>query len=202
MKNAIGRRNELWAIDAAKQGHSAGLGLLYEIHKNYVFRLCLRMTRQPTLAEDLTQDVFLHVGRKIQLFKGAAAFRSWLHRITVNLVVMYFRRHKRVDVSLDDENAPSVAFLLPNHSSGRDLEARIWLGEALSCLPPQSRRVLLLHDIEGYDHKHISHFLGITPGASRSQLYHARLKLRAGLGSASRARHMIRSRCSAAAEAP
>lgn len=109
-----GRKNELWAIDTAKQGHPAGLGFLYELHRNYVFGLCLRMTRQPSLAEDLTQDVFLHLGRKIHLYRGAAQFRSWLHRITVNMVAMYFRRHKRVDLSLENESASSIAFEFQN----------------------------------------------------------------------------------------
>ena len=191
MKNC-GQKNELWAIDRAKQGHPAGLGFLYELHKNYVFSLCLRMTRQPSLAEDLTQDVFLHLGRKIHLYRGAARFRSWLHRITVNMVAMYFRRHKRVDISLESESASSIVFEIPIHPAGLDQETRIWLGEALSFLPPQRRRVLLLHDLEGYHHKDISQLLGITPGASRCQLHHARLKLRTRLGIKPRPKRMPR----------
>ena len=191
MKN-YGRKNELWAIDTAKQGHAAGLGFLYELHRNYVFSLCLRMTRQPSLAEDLTQDVFLHLGRKIHLYRGAAQFRIWLHRITVNMVAMYFRRHKRVDLSLENESASSIAFEIPNHPAGLDPDTRIWLGEALSSLPPQRRRVLLLHDLEGYHHKDISQLLGITPGASRCQLHHARVKLRIRLGIKPRAKRMTR----------
>lgn len=187
-----GQKDELWAIDTAKQGKPAGLSFLYELHKNYVFSLCLRMTRQPALAEDLTQDVFLHLGRKIHLYRGAAKFRSWLHRITVNMVAMYFRRHKQVDVSLDNENSTSVVLALPAHSEGVDLDTRISLTEALSSLPAHRRRVLLLHDLEGYRHNEISRLLGITQGASRCQLHHARLKLRAKLGVKPRAKRRIR----------
>jgi len=182
VKDSTGQRNELWAIHAAKHGQPAGLSFLYELHKSYVFGLCLRMTRQQALAEDLTQDVFLHIGRKIHLYKGAAAFRSWLHRVTVNMVAMYFRRHKQNEFSLDNENTASLALDLPGRSSGTDLDSLVCLGEALSCLPPHRRRVLLLHDLEGYRHKEISQLLGITPGASRSRLHHARLKLRTRLG--------------------
>jgi RNA polymerase sigma-70 factor, ECF subfamily len=185
-----GQNDESWAIDTAKRGHPAGLSFLYELHKNYVFSLCLRMTRQPALAEDLTQDVFLHLGRKIHLYRGAAKFRSWLHRITVNMVAMYFRRHKQVDVSLDNDNTAFVTFALPAPSGGLDLDTRILLTEALSCLPAHRRRVLLLHDLEGYRHKEISTLLGITQGASRCQLHHARLKLRAKLGVKSQAKRI------------
>lgn len=195
MKDSTTQRNELWAINAAKTGHPAGLGVLYEMHKNYVFGLCLRMTRQPALSEDLMQDVFLHIGRKIHLYRGAAQFRSWLHRITVNMVAMYFRRHKQLEVSLEleNENTSSRSFELPSHFEGLDLDNCIWLREALSHLPPQRRRVLLLHDLEGYHHKDISELLGITPGASRCQLYHARVKLRTRLGVKPRAKRMTRS---------
>jgi RNA polymerase sigma factor (sigma-70 family) len=139
------------------------------------------MTREPALAEDLTQDIFLHLSRKIHLFKGAAAFRTWLHSITVNIVLMYFRHHKRSAVSLDNEKMAPITAGLSDNASGLDIDTRISLGEALLCLPPQRRRVLVLHDMEGYRHKDISQLLGITPGASRCQLHHARSKLRAGL---------------------
>jgi RNA polymerase sigma-70 factor (ECF subfamily) len=180
--NDGGQKDELWAIHIAKQGQVAGLSFLYELHRNYVFHLCLRMTRQTALAEDLTQDVFLHLGRKIHLYKGAAKFRSWLHRITVNMVVMYFRRHKRVDVSLEDENTAFLISALPAHSAGIDPDTSVSLREALSSLPPHRKRVLLLHDLEGYCHKEIARLLGITQGASRCRLHHARLKVRTELG--------------------
>lgn len=175
------RRKESRAIRSAQLGDPEGFRFLYEEYRSYVFSICLRMTHDPTLAEDLTQDIFLHVWRKIGSFKGESLFRTWLYRVSVNMVLLYFRRHKAVSVSLDDELLPATELKLAESTPQPDLDEHITLRRVLGQLAPRYRRVLMLHDLQGYRHEDISQLLGITSGASRSQLHKARLKLRIAL---------------------
>lgn len=176
------RRKEARAIRAAQRGDPVAFQLLYENYKTYVFSICLRMTHDPSLAEDLTQDIFLHVWRKISSFKGDSQFRTWLYRVAVNMVLLYFRRHKAVNVSLDNEVLPATELKLAETVHQPDLDEHISLRRVLGQLSPRYRRVLMLHDVQGYRHEDISQLLGITSGASRSQLHKARVKLRIALG--------------------
>lgn len=180
--NAAARRKEALAIRAAQRGDPTGFQLLYEKYKTYVFSVCLRMTHDPSLAEDLMQDIFLHVWRKISSFKGNSQFRTWLHRVSVNMVLLYFRRHKVVNISLENEALPATELKLAETVHQPDLDQHISLRRVLGQLSPRYRRVLMLHDLHGYRHEDISHLLGITSGASRSQLHKARVKMRIALG--------------------
>lgn len=170
------------AIKGAQRGDPAGFQHLYEKYKTYVYSLCLRMTHDPSLAEDLTQDIFLHVWRKIASFKGTAMFRTWLYRVSVNMVLLYFRRHKMNTLSLDNDTLTSTEIKIAETAHQPDMEEHISLRRTLCALSPRYRRVLMLHDLHGYRHEDISHLLGITSGASRSQLHKARVKLRIALG--------------------
>ena len=181
------RKKELHAIKNAQRGKPAGFQFLYERYKGYVYSLCLRMTRDPALAEDLTQDIFLHVWKKIASYKGEALFRTWLYRVSVNMVLLHFRRHKVVSLSLDNETLPSTEIQLMESTPAPDLEEHISLRRTLDSLSPRYRSVLMLHDLHGYRHEDISNLLGITSGASRSQLHKARVKLRLALGFSGRA---------------
>ena len=181
------RRKESRAIKSAQRGDAAGFQFLYEKYRSYVFSVCLRMTRDPALAEDLMQDIFLHVWRKIATYKGDAQFRTWLYRVTVNMVLLHFRRHKAVSVSLDHEMLPATELKLAESLPQPDLDEHLSLRHVLGQLSPRYRRVLMLHDLHGYRHEDISQFLGITSGASRSQLHKARVKLRIALGARSAA---------------
>jgi RNA polymerase sigma-70 factor (ECF subfamily) len=177
------RRKEMLAIRSAQRGDPAGFQFIYEKYKTYVYSLCLRMTHDPTLAEDLTQDIFLHVWRKVASFKGTAMFRTWLYRVSVNMVLLYFRRHKMNTFSLDNETSlASTEIRIAETAHQPDMEEHISLRRTLHTLSPRYRRVLMLHDLHGYRHEDISHLLGITSGASRSQLHKARVKLRLALG--------------------
>lgn len=176
------REQESCAIQAAKLGHPAGFQILYELYRSYVYGICLRMTREPALSEDLTQDIFVQVMRKIASYQGKARFRTWLHRVAVNIVLVHFRRHKELHLSLNDETLPSAEVMLAERVSPRDPDTDITIRELLSDLSPNNRNVLRLHDVEGYRHQDISRFLGITSGASRSQLHKVRVKLRIALG--------------------
>jgi RNA polymerase sigma-70 factor (ECF subfamily) len=186
------------AIRAAQRGDPAGFQLLYEKYRTYVYSLCLRMTHDPALSEDLTQDVFLHIWKKVGSFKGNALFRTWLYRVAINIVLLYFRRHKSVDLSLDDELVPSTELKMMDTLPHPDLEANLSLQETLDTLSPRYRSVLMLHDVHGYRHQDISELLGITSGASRSQLHKARVKLRIALGIARAPRKDVAMELSAA----
>jgi RNA polymerase sigma-70 factor (ECF subfamily) len=182
LQDLQGRKKEMLAIKGAQRGDPAGFQHLYEKYKTYVYSLCLRMTHDPSLAEDLTQDIFLHVWRKIASFKGTAMFRTWLYRVSVNMVLLYFRRHKMNTLSLDNDTLTSTEIKIAETAHQPDMEEHISLRRTLCALSPRYRRVLMLHDLHGYRHEDISHLLGITSGASRSQLHKARVKLRIALG--------------------
>ncbi|MBZ5532355.1 MAG: sigma-70 family RNA polymerase sigma factor [Acidobacteriia bacterium] len=182
LSNQKERQKEQRAIVGAQRGEPGGFQYLYEKYRTYVYSLCLRMTHDPALAEDLTQDIFLHVWRKISSFKGTALFRTWLYRVAANMVLLYFRRHKMNTFSLDNETLAFTEIHMAESTPQPDMEENISLRRTLGELAPRYRRVLMLHDVHGYRHEDISHLLGITSGASRSQLHKARVKLRVALG--------------------
>ncbi|MFL6228051.1 MAG: RNA polymerase sigma factor [Pyrinomonadaceae bacterium] len=152
---------------------------LYKQHYRRVYCLCLRMTANASEAEDLTQDVFVHVFRKIGGFRGEATFTTWLHRLTVNQVLMHFRRNKKrrtqsseeVESPLEMPSGAEMAGRMPVHD-------QIALADALAQLSPGYRTVLILHDVEGYEHEEIARRLGCATGTSKSQLHKARMRLR------------------------
>jgi RNA polymerase sigma-70 factor (ECF subfamily) len=153
---------------------------LYRLHHRRVYCLCLRMTANASEAEDLTQDVFIHVFRKIGGFRGEATFTTWLHRLTVNQVLMHFRRNKkRRTQSSDDIEAAASEPPSGAEMAGRmPVHDQIALADALAKLSPGYRTVLILHDVEGYEHEEIARQLGCATGTSKSQLHKARMRLR------------------------
>ncbi|HXI25499.1 MAG TPA: sigma-70 family RNA polymerase sigma factor [Pyrinomonadaceae bacterium] len=170
---------------AAATGATDAVADLYRHHSLRVYALCLRMTRNPEDAEDLTQEVFIHLLRKVQLFRGESRFTTWLHRLTVNLVLMHFRRwaaRKELQITdtLDVEDAITLRH---GQSNAVQLADRMILNSALAQLSPGCRSVLVLFDIEGYKHEEIARLLGCSVGTSKSQLHRARMKLRRLLGS-------------------
>ena len=164
---------------AAAVGSKEAMENLYKRHQPRVYSLCLRMTRNPADAEDLTQEVFIHLFRKIGSFRGDSKFTSWLHRLTVNLVLMHFR-HKatRREKIPDNIEAKILVFQNGKQSVARQAVDRIALAAALEQLPAGCRSVFELFDIEGYNHWEIAARLGCTVGTSKSQLHKARRKLR------------------------
>ncbi len=184
--NLVGRSAsespEAQTIAAAATGDPATFEKLYQDHKRRVYSLCLRMIGDPSEAEDLTQEAFLQMFRKIGTFRGEAAFSTWLHRLTVNLVLMRLRKKSLRTTSLDepsqdqDDNRPMQV-----GSNDAELVGsvdRIALERAVDKLPPGYRLVFQLHDVEGYEHQEIAGMVGCSVGNSKSQLHKARLKLR------------------------
>jgi RNA polymerase sigma-70 factor (ECF subfamily) len=176
--------NEAEAIRRAQVGDQLMFEHLYRLHSRRVYALCLRMAGNTTEAEDLTQEVFLLLLRKIHTFRGDSAFSTWLHRLTVNLVLMHLRRKSLPVVSIEANPDPDQNGDSPTNDIGEPdllLEGsidRINLQRCIEQLPAGYRTMFVLHDIEGYRHIEIAEMLGRSIGASKSQLHKARLRLR------------------------
>ena len=176
------RLSEAEAIERAKQGDAAAFEALYHLHKRRVYSLCLRMTANTAAAEDLTQEAFLQLFRKIGTFRGESAFSTWLHRMAVNVVLMQLRKKGLPVVSLEEtmeseEEAPRKEPGAEDVNLAGSID-RLRLEHAIGSLPPGYRMIFLLHDVEGYEHNEIAGMVGCSIGNSKSQLHKARMKLR------------------------
>mgnify|MGYP001200048823 CR=1 FL=1 len=176
------RKKEADLVRKAQQGDEASFERLYQVHKRRVFSLCLRMVGDVGQAEDLSQQAFLQLFRKIGSFRGESAFSTWLHRLVVNVVLMQLRK-KRLDLvpleetdSSNEEKPHKEYGAIDRHLAGS--VDRITLQRAIGALPPGYRRVLVLHDVEGFEHHEIANMANCSVGNSKSQLHKARLKLR------------------------
>lgn len=171
--------NDFELAQKSAEGDTKAFEILYRRHFRRVYALCLRMMSNPTEAEDMTQEVFLQLFKKIGMFRGDSAFTTWLHRMTVNQVLMHFRKRSTRSELLTDEGETPVQIVKGTANPGAmPVVDRISLENALQQLPPGYRTVFVLHDIEGYDHYEVAEMLGIAEGTSKSQLHKARLKLR------------------------
>jgi RNA polymerase sigma-70 factor (ECF subfamily) len=174
---------EAEAIEAAQAGDTTSFEFLYAMHKRRVYSLCLRMLSNVAEAEDLTQEAFLQLYRKIGTFRGDSAFSTWLHRLAVNVVLMHLRKKGLPQVSLEETLEPAQEDGPRRDIGARDLTLagsidRITLERAVEDLPPGYRLVFVLHDVEGYEHNEIAGMLDCSIGNSKSQLHKARMKLR------------------------
>jgi RNA polymerase sigma-70 factor, ECF subfamily len=175
---------EAEAIQRARDGDRTVFEYLYRSHSRRVYALCLRMVGNTAEAEDLTQETFLLLLRKIHTFRGESAFSTWLHRLAVNLVLMRLRKKSLPMVSIeatpdpDDETASATMDIgAPDLLLDGSLD-RINLERCIERLPVGYRTIFVLHDIQGYEHNEISEILGRSVGDSKSQLHKARTRLR------------------------
>jgi RNA polymerase sigma-70 factor (ECF subfamily) len=177
--NAISIQSDA-GLNAALSGDAmSGFENLYRKHYRRVYSICLRMTGNIAEAEDLTQEVFIQLHRKIGSFRGEAAFTTWLHRLTVNQVLMHFRKRSvRSELTTDDGEMPDSIDPDTINPEAMPIVDRIGLENAIAQLPNGYRTVFVLHDVEGYEHEEIAKLLGCSAGTSKSQLHKARLKLR------------------------
>jgi RNA polymerase sigma-70 factor (ECF subfamily) len=176
--------SEKEAITSAQHGNARAFERLYQLHSSRVYAICLRMTGNPAEAEDLLQDTFVMVFRKIRTFRGDSAFSTWLHRIAVNLTLMRMRRKSSSETSLQENSDPET-----DHSGHLQELAvsdtflagsldRLNLQRALQKLRPFQKLVVVLHDIQGYKHTEIAKMLDWSIGNSKSRLHRARARLR------------------------
>ncbi len=170
--------SEWQLIQASAAGDEQAFEQLYRHYSRRVYSLCLRLLGNPADAEDVTQEVFLQVHRKLKTFRGDAAFTTWLYRLTVNAALMHLRksivRHEQAE---EDEQIKILTDQAARERPNRLLD-RLALERAIQALPPGYRTVFILHDIEGYEHEEIARMLGISVGTTKSQLHKARMRLR------------------------
>jgi len=174
---------EAEAITQAKEGVAAAFEYLYKAHCQRVYGLCLRMIKNPAEAEDLTQQAFLQLFRKIGTFRGESGFSTWLHRVTVNIVLMHLRRKKPTELLAGDLERYGSNGEGPSEHGSTDTSMfgaieRLNLMRAIRKLPSGYKQVFLLHDVIGYEHSEIAGLLGCSTGCSKSQLHKARQRLR------------------------
>jgi RNA polymerase sigma-70 factor, ECF subfamily len=176
--------SEAEAIRLAQAGNAAAFEFLYQLHGRRVYALCLRMMGNPADAEDLMQEAFLQLFRKIGTFRGESAFSTWLHRMTVNVVLMRLRKKSLPTDSLEETLDPDAENSAPKRDVGApDLRLsgavdRVNLERSIEKLPPGYRTVFVLHDVQGYEHNEIADIMGCSVGNSKSQLHKARTRLR------------------------
>lgn len=175
---------EAEAIRLAQQGDAGAFDRIYRLHSRRVYALCLRMVGNTAEAEDLTQDAFLQLFRKIGTFRGESAFSTWLHRLAVNVVLMKLRKKTLPETSLEESTDPEDESSGPRREIGApDLLLtgsidRVHLERAIEQLPPGYRQVFVLHDVQGYEHNEIARLMECSIGNSKSQLHKARMRLR------------------------
>ena len=179
-----GRRNntDLELVKRAQAGDAEAFASLFHAHKARVYSICVRMTNNTAQAEDLTQDAFMQVFRKLSTFKGNSALSTWLYRIAVNTVLMHFRKKALKQISLDEPSSHDAKQVRREYGSrdGRLSGSvdRIALTRAIKDLPAGYRKIFLLHEVEGYEHQEIAKLLDCSVGNSKSQLHKAKLRIR------------------------
>jgi len=181
---ATSRLNDVLA--RAQAGDPDAFSQLYLLHKNLVFKICLRMVRDFSAAEDLTQETFLQLHRKLTSFRGESLFTTWLHRMTVNLVLMRLREGVLPVVSLDQmmrdmPESQAMRGFGANDPTQTSVVDRVTLERAIKTLAPGYRKFFILHDVDGLAHPEIASMEGCSQGTSKSQVHKARRALRSAL---------------------
>ena len=167
-------------VRKAQGGDRMAFEQLYRGHRDRIYALCWRMCGgDKALAEDMLQDAFVRAWNKLSLFRGDSKFGTWLHRLTVNVVLS----DRRIRVKRLQRERAMVDSVERTLAGERDVSAglRKDLEYAIAKLPERARTVLVLYDIEGYRHREISEMTGMAVGSSKAQLHRARKLVRAAL---------------------
>jgi RNA polymerase sigma-70 factor, ECF subfamily len=166
-------------VERARGGDAAALEVLYRAHSGRVFAVCYRMAGDGELAEEWAQDAWVRAWERLDSFRGESAFTTWLHRLTVNLILdrrrSDARRRERI------ERAGEVARMEEEGRSNPSPGERMDLERAIATLPDGARTVFLLYDVEGFKHREIADRLGVAEGTVKAQLHRARRMLREAL---------------------
>ena len=179
IENVTETSNDFTLAQAATKGNMFAFEELYNRHHRRVYSLCLRMLQNTAEAEDLTQEVFIQLYRKIGSFRGDSAFTTWLHRMTVNQVLMHFRKRTvKFEKTTEEGETPVQIVIGTENQSRMPIVDKIALESAIAQLPNGYKNVFVLHDVEGYEHEEVARILGCSVGTSKSQLHKARLKMR------------------------
>ena len=175
-KTDLSATEKQW-VDKARAGDRLAFEQLYRSHCDRIYALCWRMCGgDRALAEDMVQEAFVRAWSKLHLFRGDSKFGTWLHRLTVNVVLsdrrIRVKRLQREQVFGDDLERVLVGDKNVFAGLRKDLEA------AIAGLPERARTVLVLYDIEGYQHNEIAEMTGMAVGSSKAQLHRARKLVR------------------------
>jgi RNA polymerase sigma-70 factor (ECF subfamily) len=165
----------------AQQGEEQAFEALFYAYRRCVYSLCVRMTRSVPEAEDLTQEAFLKVFRKITTFRGDSTFSTWLHRIVINAVLTYLRNKRFEPVSVGEVDSGERRGGQGPFRRQRSVEQQtdhVALHEAIASLPLHHRAVFVLHEVEGREHREIARMVDCSIARSRSLLHDARRRLR------------------------
>ena len=174
----LGKAGDIQLATAASKGDMAAFEEIYTRHHRRVYSICLRMLQNASEAEDLTQDVFIQLYRKIGSFRGDSAFTTWLHRMTVNQVLMHFRKRTvKFEKTTEEGETPDQVVTGTANPERMRIVDKIALDNAIAQLPDGYKNVFVLHDVEGFEHEEVARILGCSVGTSKSQLHKARLKL-------------------------
>ena len=162
-------------VGRAQEGDTSAYEALYHENVGRVYALCLRMTRNTAQAEDLTQEAFIRAWQKLNTFKGDSQFSTWLHRLTVNVVLTSIKRQKkRYEKEFAVEGVQEIDSPIRNTTPGTKMD----IEKAIATLPFQTKQVFVLYQIEGHTHAEIADMLGIATGTTKAQLHRARKMLR------------------------
>lgn len=185
MQTAIATSPETMSPTAAEpdvllavNGDRLAFERLYRDNINRVYAVCVRMCGDRSRAEELAQDAFVRAWERLQQFRGDSAFSTWLHRLTVNVVLEAQRSERRGRARTESDDVLDAA---PPVTRREHHAERMDLAVAIAALPPGARTVFALHDVEGYKHEEIAEMLDITSGGSKAQLHRARRLLREAL---------------------
>jgi len=204
---AAAHNSDIALVRRALDGDGDAFASLFQLHKHRVYAVILRMTNNTAEADDLTQDVFIQVFRKLSTFRGESALSTWLYRIAVTTSLMHFRRQDPRQVSLD-ETGEHDALPPTKREHGRHDDRlrcsldRIALTRALETLPKGYRTVFELHEIQGYGHREIARLLHCSVGNSKSQLHKAKERMRECLSHRFRPTQHLPKACSSRVETP
>ena len=178
-EESTSENTDLELLQRVAAGSIVAFEEIYNRYHRKTFNLCMRMLQNASEAEDLTQEVYIQLFRKIGSFRGDSAFSTWLHRLTVNQVLMHFRKRSvKNEKTTETGDIPELADTSNIARSKNPVLDRIDIDRAVEQLPKGYKSVFVLHDIEGFEHEEISRKMGISVGTSKSQLHKARLKLR------------------------
>lgn len=167
-------------VRKAKTGDARSFEELYRQTVGRTYALCLRMTANPSQAEELTQEIYVRTWQKLHSFKGTSRFTTWLHRLAVNVIVSEWRSRSRREER--EEREPNIS-QFQHHMSQLDPGLRMDLELSIAKLPERARLAFVLHDMEGLEHQEISKITGMAVGTSKAQVHRARKLLREALQS-------------------
>lgn len=175
---AEGRLDERDLLARLRAGEPAAERQFYDLHVDRIYRLAYRMTRDGTMAQDMTQDTFVRAFASLPGFRGESALSTWLHAIGVSVILNGLRKVKRLQAH---ETSLDAAEHAPGSVPHSDPSLRDRVQRAVDRLSDRYRTVVVMHDVEGYKHEEIAAILGIPSGTSKARLSRARAWLREDL---------------------